>query len=167
MFEVIINKNKYSIKTDEKNTLFEVNGTSFNTKIADLTGGAYSVSSAEKNTKLYLLNAVFSEKKLTILINGKTYIARVKDNHDILLEKMGMSIKKSGVVKELRAPMPGLVLDVLVKEGQTVSKNSSLLILEAMKMENVLKNNVSVCIKKILIKKGGEVEKNQPLILFK
>jgi biotin carboxyl carrier protein len=62
--------------------------------------------------------------------------------------------------------MPGLVIDVKVTEGQTVQKGETLLILEAMKMENVLKAPADVTMKAIKVQKGENVEKNQVLIVF-
>jgi biotin carboxyl carrier protein len=62
--------------------------------------------------------------------------------------------------------MPGMVLNVLVNEGQTVKKGDALLVLEAMKMENILKSPAEGTIKKITAVKGTAVEKNQILIQF-
>ena len=166
MYEITINDKKHSVKTGQDGGVFQINNTPFEAKIVNLKKREYSVSTVTKTTKVYLVGADISKKKLTVLIGGNTYVVVIKDSRDLLLEKMGLSLKSSSIEKELKAPMPGLVLDVLVKEGQEVSKKSSLLILEAMKMENVLKSNFDVRVKKILIKKGEKVEKNQPLILF-
>ena len=65
---------------------------------------------------------------------------------------------------ELRAPMPGLLLNVLVSEGDTVKKGDVIFILEAMKMENALKAMQDGIVKEICVKKGQTVEKNQLLI---
>lgn len=62
--------------------------------------------------------------------------------------------------------MPGMVLNILVTEGQEVKKGDALIILEAMKMENILKSPTDGTIKKIAITKGFAVEKNQLLIQF-
>jgi biotin carboxyl carrier protein len=62
--------------------------------------------------------------------------------------------------------MPGLVLDVRVKEGDEVKKGDPLLVLEAMKMENILKSPAHAKIKKINVNKGQAVEKNQVLVSF-
>ncbi len=62
--------------------------------------------------------------------------------------------------------MPGMVLNILVKEGDEVKKGDTLLILEAMKMENSLKATADGVIKKIVAVKGTAVEKNQILIQF-
>jgi len=67
-------------------------------------------------------------------------------------------------LKNIKAPMPGLVLDVLVESGQTITKGDQLLILEAMKMENVLKAAGDGVVKSIEIKKGNTVEKGQILV---
>lgn len=166
MYEITINDKNYSVKIDEDSGVFQINSDCFEAKIVNLKKREYSVSTTTKTTKVYLVDTDVSRKKLTVLIGGNTYVVNIKDSRDLLLEKMGFSLKSSSVEKDLRAPMPGLVLDVLIKEGQKVSKQSSLLILEAMKMENVLKSNFDVRVKKILINKGEKVEKNQPLILF-
>ena len=62
--------------------------------------------------------------------------------------------------------MPGLVLDVKLNVGDSVEKGDSILILEAMKMENVLKSPAEGVVKSIHINKGDAVEKNQLLISF-
>ncbi len=62
--------------------------------------------------------------------------------------------------------MPGLLLDIKVQEGQEVQKGEILLILEAMKMENVIKAPTDARIKHIKVQKGQTVEKNQLLIEF-
>ena len=62
--------------------------------------------------------------------------------------------------------MPGMVLNILVNEGDTIKKGDPLIVLEAMKMENILKSPTDGVIKKIPINKGVAVEKNQLLIQF-
>ncbi|HNM32873.1 MAG TPA: biotin/lipoyl-binding protein, partial [Chitinophagales bacterium] len=63
-----------------------------------------------------------------------------------------------------KAPMPGLVLDILVEAGQAVNKGDNLIILEAMKMENIIKASGSGTVKSIHVQKKDAVEKNQLLI---
>jgi len=59
-----------------------------------------------------------------------------------------------------------LILKVLVEEGQKVAEGTPLLILEAMKMENIYKASAAVEVSKILVKETQAVEKNQELIQF-
>ncbi len=85
---------------------------------------------------------------------------------DFLLQSMGLDTLNSKKINEIKAPMPGLVLDIKVSEGSVVKKGDVLLVLEAMKMENNLKSPADGIVKKIVAKKGTAVEKNQLLISF-
>jgi len=79
---------------------------------------------------------------------------------------MGISNLDSAQVNDMKAPMPGLILDILVTPGQEVKKGDQLLILEAMKMENVLKAPGDGTVSSIEVAKGDSVEKGQVLIKF-
>jgi biotin carboxyl carrier protein len=105
-------------------------------------------------------------KTLTVKVNGHTYPIHVADKYDELLQSLGMDKIAGTKINELKAPMPGLVLEVVVSEGQQVKKGDPIIVLEAMKMENILKSPVDVTVKKISVKKGVAVEKGQVLVLF-
>src|SRR5690606_33483851 len=79
-------------------------------------------------------------KQGRLKINGKLYDFTVGDRFDELLERMGMAGIAVQQVNDLKAPMPGLVLKTLVATGQAVGKGDQLLVLEAMKMENIIKS---------------------------
>jgi biotin carboxyl carrier protein len=122
-----------------------------------------------KNHKSYtveLLKAHPDEKNFFIKVNGKKFKFAVKDKYDELLKSLGMDNLTTTKVANLKAPMPGLVINIDVEVGQTVQKGDALLILEAMKMENVIKSPTDGIIKNILVKKGDAVEKNQVLLNF-
>lgn len=106
------------------------------------------------------------EKTASVKINGSIYKVSVKDQFDQLLKQLGMDNLAVAKVQQIKAPMPGLVLSILVAEGDEVKKGDSLLILEAMKMENMIKSPTDGIIKKIAIKQGDKVEKNEVLINF-
>ena len=105
-------------------------------------------------------------KTYTLKINGSLIVLEAKNEFDILLEKMGMANAGSAKVSKLKAPMPGKVLDVLVTVGQEVVKGDGLVILEAMKMENVLKADDVGVVKSVNVSIGEAVEKNNVLIEF-
>ena len=105
-------------------------------------------------------------KTYTLKVNGSLIVLEAKNEFDILLEKMGMANVGSAKVSKLKAPMPGKVLDVLVTVGQEVVKGDGLVILEAMKMENVLKADDVGVVKSVNVSIGEAVEKNNVLIEF-
>lgn len=105
-------------------------------------------------------------KQFEILLNGNKYQVALSDEHDQLIDKMGLTIVSSDKVTDIKAPMPGLVLSVEVAEGQAVTKGEALLILEAMKMENVIKSPGEGVVKSINVDKGKAVEKGAVLIEF-
>jgi biotin carboxyl carrier protein len=103
------------------------------------------------------------EKIATVKVNNSTYEIKLKDETDDLLEKLGIG-QKTNKIAQVKAPMPGKVLEILVKEGDTVNKGDSLIVLEAMKMENIIKATGTAVVKKVHATKGSAVEKNQVLI---
>jgi len=116
------------------------------------------------NIELIKVNA--EEKTMVLKINSIKYNIELKDKYDELLHNLGLDNIATKKVNDIKAPMPGMVLNVLVKEGDAVKKGDALLVLEAMKMENIIKSPTEGVIKKISAIKGVAVEKNQLLIQF-
>ena len=107
------------------------------------------------------------EKKIaTIKVNNNSYTISLKDKYDLLLNELGMNNMTTKVIKEIKAPMPGLVVAIKVEKGQEIKENEPVLILEAMKMENVIKSPIDGIIKSIKVEPSNTVEKNQILIEF-
>jgi biotin carboxyl carrier protein len=103
-------------------------------------------------------------KRFSIKVNNNIYDLNLQTELDILLDKMGMSSVSDEKMDNVKAPMPGLVLDILVEAGQTINKGDNLLVLEAMKMENIIKASGTGVVKNIKVNKKDAVEKNQLLI---
>ena len=116
------------------------------------------------NAEVVSFNA--SEKTAEIRVNNNLYTVTAKDQFDLLLDKLGLSNLTSVKISEIKAPMPGLVLKVLVAEGSEIKKGDNLFVLEAMKMENIIKAPADVIIKSVKIKPGDKVEKGQILLMF-
>ncbi|MEC4112698.1 acetyl-CoA carboxylase biotin carboxyl carrier protein subunit [Myroides pelagicus] len=108
----------------------------------------------------------FAEKKYQITVNGNQYTVDIQTELDKLINELGFSLNTSKQVNFIKAPMPGLILDILVEVGQEVKENDNLLILEAMKMENNLSSPRSGVIKTINVTKGATVDKGLVLIEF-
>lgn len=105
-------------------------------------------------------------KTYTLGFNGNTFEVGIKDRFDQLLHSMGLDQLKSSKVNEIKAPMPGLVLNIKTSVGATLKKGDPVLILEAMKMENIIKSPSDGVVKTINIVEKQPIEKNQILITF-
>ena len=131
----------------------------------------------ESNSKLHILknntsykaeitNKNFNSKSYQVKVNNNKYNVIINNDLDVLIKQMGFEIGATKKVNEIKAPMPGLILDINIAIGQEVSENDPLLILEAMKMENILTAPRDGVIKSITVNKGEAVEKNKILIAF-
>jgi biotin carboxyl carrier protein len=113
---------------------------------------------------LELLQKDENGKLLTVKVNGIKRVLELETEMDLLLKKLGMDKLASPKLNQVKAPMPGLVLRILVKDGDEVKKGETLLVLEAMKMENVIKAPADLVVKKITVTEKTAVDKNQVLI---
>jgi len=165
----------YKIKLDKQETEFEtsyqkdqlvVNDKILDWDITPIDENSFHIITKAKTYTAHVVSVDYESKAFTLKINGKTTTLSLKDKMDLLLEKLGMSDLANSQLNDLKAPMPGLIADIIAQEGDEVQKGDSLLILEAMKMENVIKATGEGTIKSIKIKKGESVEKNQLLIEF-
>lgn len=77
-----------------------------------------------------------------------------------------MSANKQPALDQIKAPMPGLILQVMVAAGEEVKAGQPLVILEAMKMENVIKSPRDGRVRELKAIKGNTVEKGAVLIQF-
>ena len=101
-----------------------------------------------------------------VSVDGMPISLRLFTERDRLLTKMGHSAGSNSQKQDLKSPMPGMVLKILVKTGDHVSKGDPLLILESMKMENILKATHDGVVADISAKEGTSVEKNELLLRF-
>lgn len=99
-----------------------------------------------------------------IKINSNIYSIKINNDLDQLIDEMGLSLGSAQQINDIKAPMPGLILEVNVKEGDEVKEGDYLLVLEAMKMENTLTAPRDGVVKSVTVSKSDTVEKNQLLI---
>lgn len=128
--------------------------------------GGFHILSGKKRYAVRVLELNRDSKIVSLLINGNKYTVGLEDRFDLLLKSLGIGANASKQLKLLKAPMPGLVLETLVGPGHSVNAGDPLMILEAMKMENVLKSPGQATVKSVEVVKGAPVEKNQVLIHF-
>lgn len=164
MYSVTINEEHFSVQLDGDD--FLINGNAIEWKINPIDNRRFHLLRNHQSHLVELVKLDKEQKELVLKINNKEAFVKVKDKFDLLLEKLGMNGQQAAQASSVTAPMPGLILEILVHEGEAVKKGQSLLILEAMKMENVLKSPGDGTVKSILISTGESVEKNQVLIQF-
>ncbi len=143
-----------------------LNGQPFGWDIVPLGEGRYHVLHQGKSYSAELLEADYVKKAFALKINGQRMELQAKDRFDQLLDKLGLSDATVKKVNELKAPMPGLIVDIRVQPGQAVQKGDSLLVLEAMKMENILKAPADGIIESIKVALRANVTKGQVLVQF-
>ncbi|MCC6939081.1 MAG: acetyl-CoA carboxylase biotin carboxyl carrier protein subunit [Flavobacteriales bacterium] len=125
----------------------------------------YSVVIGSRSFHVVVLKEDRENNTARLRIGAHTFTVQLQDERGRLMRTLGMD-KVGRAVSDLKAPMPGLVLNILVKPGDAVKKNDPLLILEAMKMENVIKATGDAVVKAIPAIKGKPVEKGQLLVSF-
>jgi biotin carboxyl carrier protein len=101
-----------------------------------------------------------------VTTGGRSTTVQLKDERALLLERLGITEGAGAGVRELRAPMPGLVLQVLAEPGQAVEAGSGLVVLEAMKMENELRAEAAGTVSGVHVSAGDAVSKGDLLVSF-
>lgn len=116
--------------------------------------------------KAEIVYSDFNQKKYTVKVNNNIYQVAISNPLDILIKELGFEVGVSKVIKTIKAPMPGLILEINVEVGQSVKENDNLLILTAMKMENSLLSPRDGVIKSIAVNVDDSVIKGDLLIEF-
>lgn len=164
MTEAIIQNQ--SLQVDTKNDVFTVNGVEVSADISTISPELKHVLINNHSYHLFIQKIDEENKTVTLSINGKKVEVKLVSRMEKLLKDLGMSGQMVKKLDVLKAPMPGLIHEISVNEGDTVAKGDPVLILEAMKMENVIKSPGDGIIKEIVAKVGSSVEKNAVLIRY-
>jgi biotin carboxyl carrier protein len=164
MYKASVNNSSFDITVNESG--IQVNSTPLDWNLVEISDGYFHILSGNKSYNAEVVNMDSATKSFSLKINGRIYAVNVKDKFDMLLEKMGLNSPVAGKINTIKAPMPGLIIDLRVQPGDTVSPGDALLILEAMKMENIIKASGEGTVKSVKVRKGDSVEKNQVLIEF-
>jgi len=164
MYKVAGLSKEYTLSRQENG--FVINNEPFHIDIQQLSPKSWLVFNHNKRFIVDLIENEKGQNTYVLLVNGHKYTCHVKDPLHMIIDQLGMANLNSTKADKLNAPMPGLVLDVLVKTGDLVKKGEPLIILEAMKMENILKAAHDGKVAEIMVSNGESVEKNQALLRF-
>lgn len=164
-FTVTVNNQKSKTVSARKGEVV-VDGKIFDGDISRISEKEFHIIRHHRSYNVMITAVNRRQKTMTLIVNGTKYRAHLKDRLDDLLHSMGMDKAAAHKTGEVKAPMPGLVLRVMAEAGKTVKKGDPLLVLEAMKMENILKSSADAIVKKVSVVKGDKVEKNQVLLVI-
>lgn len=158
-----VDDNQYEIEINTEGEI-TANGKRISVDFQSVAGRpVYSLILDGKSYEAYIYP---TEAGLEVLLQGKLYQVSVEDERQRRLRQAsGPRIIQSGEF-QLKAPMPGLIIDVPVEEGQEVEQGQNMIVLESMKMQNELKAPRKGKISRIRVMPGDNVEQNQVLIIL-
>ena len=164
MYKIIIGDKTFAIEV--KDNKIELDGKPVPLDLVQISDQKYHLLLNYKSYNLEVVSKNSQSGEVAVKVNNRLVKVIVKTALDELLSKMGLNNNHAAQTKDIGAPMPGLILDVVVNEGDEVTKGDKLLVLEAMKMENIIKSPSSGKIKSVVVKKGDSVDSGQKLIHF-
>src|SRR4051812_45295068 len=136
MFSVTVNGNKaYKTELNVSNGKItgHVNGDAVSGDLLRISDAQFHLLHNGRSYNIEVLKISHAEKTMVLRVNTGKYTISLKDRYDELLHTLGLDSMAAKKVNEIKAPMPGMVLNILVKEGDTVKKGDALIVLEAMK----------------------------------
>lgn len=158
VYRIMIGENEYLIDISEKGIL--INGEEIEANLLQLNdAGLYLLNHGDDKLELHM--RVEGSNAYLVMADGKQITAQVTSDRG---QQKSSASKASD--KDLRAPMPGLVIGVNVAEGDAVEEGDVLCVLESMKMQMAIHAPVSGTIKEVTISADQRVEKDERLILI-
>ncbi|SDX36168.1 biotin carboxyl carrier protein [Lutibacter oricola] len=157
-------KKQFKVKVDESFEFDLKTSDAYQLDLLKLSDNEFHVIKDGRSFNVKIDESDFYNRKYVIKVNKSTYTVDISNQLDQLITEMGFSLGSSKKANDVKAPMPGMILSVNVKEGQEVKEGETLLILEAMKMENSIPAPKDGIIKSINIKSNGTVEKGELMI---
>lgn len=164
MTEVTINTHPFQI--EEKEGKYLINGKEIVLDIYTESPQQVNVIHEGKSYNVLIHKVNKEEKEITLSVNGKATTLKLRSQTELLLKSLGLDAALVQKIDSIKAPMPGLIHTIFVSEGQAVKKGDPVIILEAMKMENIIKSPGDGIIGKILVESKASVDKGAVLLRF-
>ncbi len=164
MYKASVSKKSFEI-VNHNHQLF-IDGAPLEWDMVQVSKGYFHILINHKSFRAEVVKADPSTKSFALKINGKIYTVELKDKFDLLLEKMGMNNGSSGKANHIKAPMPGLIIDLRVKEGDTGNARGRAADFGSNENGKYDQGFCQSVVKSVKVKKGDSVEKNQVLIEF-
>jgi len=165
MLKIKVN-NKFNFEVESNNGNITINGRAIDKDLVQIDNRIFHIIHNGKSYRAELVSINRDDRTCSVKVGTNIYSMQMTDQYDDLLHQLGMDNLKTNKISEIKAPMPGLVIRILAAEGDQVEKGGNLFVLEAMKMENIIKSVSDVKIKSVKVKAGDKVEKNQVVMVF-
>ena len=185
----IYKKLNTSVDTHKISVISDKSSATFDTEI-DKASASLSITLNSKNKETHITSKwKINEKIMFINIDNELFFIKINKIHNfnkysLTIEDCSLDllvtpeknqslfdympeIKIEDLSKKLISPMPGLIKSVGVKKGQLVKRGDELVIIEAMKMENILKSEKDCTIEDVFIEEGSNVSTDEVLMTFK
>ena len=151
MFEALIGDN--TLEFDKKSGVYSQDGNIVDTQLVQVSAHHWRATFQGETQDLFIHHIDRPKNEVTLSINGKKHTVHIRSRMERLLKALGMEGALTVQVSSITAPMPGLIHSLMVSEGSEVKQGDPVLILEAMKMENIIKSPRDGIISAILVKK--------------
>ena len=136
---------------------YTINGNKYEVIVADITDCVATLTVNGEEFKVEMEKEAEAEKKKTVVRPAKA-----QTSEDATASEASAPVNKANAVK---APLPGVITDILVEVGQEVQAGDNLIVLEAMKMANNLQAEKAGKVTAICVKIGQSVMEDEPLVV--
>ncbi|MBI5374944.1 MAG: biotin/lipoyl-binding protein [Candidatus Schekmanbacteria bacterium] len=163
-FDIVLGEKEYTLEIEKNENRFDVTINGEEQFSVDAVNLKQDLLSLLIGNKSYLVNIKDDNRKYMVDVNGETFNIEVyEEGSPRRLQRGSSGVQGKQVIK---APMPGKVIKILVKEGDEVEKGKGVAVIEAMKMENELKASANGTIKEINVEEGKAVNAGDTLIVI-
>ncbi len=164
MAKVKVNGHEHLIEVNDGKVT--VNGKEVQSDLHKIDKENYHLIYNGKSITVKVNNIDLQHQVISLEINGKEFKSHLVRTIEETIDRIAHSGKLASGHQKIISPMPGLIQKIQCTEGQAIMKGEVLVVLNAMKMENIIKAPEDGEIVKILIKEGEQVEKGKVLIQF-
>jgi biotin carboxyl carrier protein len=163
--KTVVTENRKPWKIESKDGQYFIDGEEVSVDVYESSPSTFHLLLDNQSYRIQVVESDDAQRNFSFTVNGRKVHSHVVEALEELIKEMGLSASAKKA-SDLKAPMPGLVLSIPVEVGQEFSEGDPLIVLEAMKMENVLKAPAAGKVKAVCVEVNGTVGKNEVLLEF-
>ena len=162
MYVVEVNGQRYNVEIDDGVAI--VDGVKYSVSLHAVAGTPVRILGVNDAVHRMVLRERVARGRYRLWLDGHRYDAEALDARARAIRDMQASVAKPAGPAPLRAPMPGLIVQLRVQPGDRVSAGDGLVVMEAMKMENELRAPAAGTVRAVHVSIGAAVEKGALLV---